>query len=48
VGMSAIDIKLRGDWKSNAFEKYLVVAPETSFASIISLTSGASEIAVNY
>ena len=46
--MSAIDIKLRGDWKSNAFEKYVVIAPETSVASIASLISGASEIASGY
>jgi hypothetical protein len=46
--MSAIDIKLRGDWKSNAFEKYVVVAPETSVNSVSSLIYGASEIASDY
>jgi integrase len=48
VGMSAIDIKLRGDWKSNAFERYVTVAPESSLASVRTLTSGASVIAGGY
>jgi integrase len=45
VGMSAIDIKLRGDWKSNAFERYVVVSPESASHSISVLTRGAEQIA---
>jgi integrase len=45
IGMSAIDIKLRGDWASNAYEKYLVVSPEMSLLSVRNLTSGAASLA---
>jgi hypothetical protein len=45
MGMSAIDIKLRGDWRSNAFEKYLVVSPSDCLKSVKSLTAGAAELA---
>jgi hypothetical protein len=42
VGMSAVDIKQRGDWKSNAFERYLTISPATSFNSARLLAAGAS------
>jgi integrase len=44
IGMSATDIKLRGDWRSNAYEKYLVVSPEMSVLSVKALTCGAAAI----
>jgi integrase len=47
IGMSAIDIKLRGDWASNAYERYLVVSPEMSRLSVVNLTAGAAAIALN-
>ena len=45
LGLSAIDIKLRGDWRSNAYERYLVVSPDDSSKSIHTLTEGASRLA---
>jgi integrase len=45
IGMSAIDIKLRGDWLSNAYERYVVVSPSENVNSIRALTVGASRIA---
>jgi hypothetical protein len=33
AGLSLVDIKLRGDWRSHAFERYLFVSPEKIFAS---------------
>jgi hypothetical protein len=42
VGMSAVDIKQRGDWKSNAFERYLTISPTTSLHSARLLAAGAS------
>ena len=48
VGMSAIDIKLRGDWKSNAYEKYIVVSSDSASQSVSALTSGAEKIASFY
>jgi hypothetical protein len=44
LGLSAIDIKLRGDWRSNAFEKYLFVTPEANFAAIRTLVNGAASM----
>jgi hypothetical protein len=46
VGMSATDIKLRGDWSSNAYEKYLVVSPETLISSVHLLTQGAAALSL--
>ena len=46
VGMSAVDIKQRGDWKSNAFERYLTISPATSLRSAQLLASGASNLRV--
>ena len=46
--MSAIDIKLREDWKSNAYEKYIVVASDSASPSVSALTSGAEKIASFY
>jgi integrase len=45
IGMSAIDIKLRGDWRSNAYERYLVVSPDQNVKSVRALTVGASRLA---
>jgi hypothetical protein len=45
IGMSAIDIKLRGDWRSNAYERYLVVSPDQNVQSVRALTVGASRLA---
>ena len=45
IGMSAIDIKLRGDWRSNAYERYLVVSPAENIQSIHALTVAAARIA---
>ena len=42
LGLSAIDIKLRGDWRSNAYEKYLVVSPDINVHSVRTLTMGAA------
>jgi hypothetical protein len=42
VGMSATDIKQRGDWKSNAFECYLTIAPAASLHSARLLSTGAA------
>lgn len=42
VGLSPVDIKLRGDWKSSAYERYLCIAPENAFNSAHSLCIGAS------
>ena len=39
AGLSLIDIKLRGDWKSHAFERYLHVPMERVFASAQALSS---------
>jgi hypothetical protein len=44
LGMSATDIKLRGDWASNAYEKYLVVSSESLVNSVQVLTSGAASL----
>ena len=48
VGMSAIDIKLRGDWKTNAYEKYIVVSSDSASQSVAALTTGAEKIASFY
>ena len=45
IGMFATEIKLRGDWRSNTYEKYLCVSPEMSVLSMKALTLGTSEIA---
>ena len=45
LGVSAIDIKLRGDWRSNAFEKYLVISPSDSMKSVKSMIAGAADMA---
>jgi hypothetical protein len=42
VGMSAIDIKLRGDWASNAFENYVFVSPATALHSAQLLANAAA------
>ena len=42
VGLSATDIKQRGDWRSNAFERYLCVKSATTFNSARLLSLGAS------
>ena len=47
MGVSAIDIKLRGDWRSNAFEKYLVISPSDSLKSVKSMTMGAADMAAS-
>lgn len=44
VGMSAIDIKLRGDWASDAFEKYISVSSESALQSAKHLAWGACNI----
>jgi hypothetical protein len=40
VGLSTTEIKLRGDWRSNAYERYLCVSPESVFASAQALSFG--------
>jgi hypothetical protein len=45
VGLSATDIKLRGDWRSNAFESYLCVSQSTALQSAVSLSAGAVSLA---
>ena len=45
VGLSATDIKLRGDWRSNAFEQYLCVSKSTALHSAKSLSAGALSLA---
>jgi hypothetical protein len=45
VGLSATDIKLRGDWKSNAYERYLCIAPSTALQSACALSSGVCSLA---
>jgi hypothetical protein len=42
VGLSATDIKQRGDWRSNAFEHYLTVGRTSTLNSAFLLSSGAS------
>jgi hypothetical protein len=44
VGMSAVDIKQRGDWRSNAFERYLTISQQTSMNSAVLLSNGASSL----
>jgi hypothetical protein len=46
LGLSATDIKLRGDWASNAYEKYLVVSSESLVNSVQLLTSGAASLSL--
>ena len=41
VGLSATDIKQRGDWRSNAYERYLSVSNTTTFNSARLLSLGA-------
>jgi hypothetical protein len=43
VGLSATDIKQRGDWRSNAFERYLCVRPITTYVSASLLSQGAAK-----
>jgi hypothetical protein len=43
--LSAIDINLRGDWKSNGYERYLVVSPTDNIRSFRTLTVGAASLA---
>jgi hypothetical protein len=43
-GLSPIQIKLRGDWRSNAFEKYLSVSIESEVASAKSLVCGVERL----
>ena len=45
VGLSATDIKLRGEWRSNAFEQYLCVSKSTALQSAKSLSAGALSLA---
>jgi hypothetical protein len=45
VGLTATDIKLRGDWRSNAFERYLCVSQTTALQSAKSLSAGAVSLA---
>ena len=40
VGLSTTEIKLRGDWRSNAYERYLCVSPESVLASARALSYG--------
>jgi hypothetical protein len=47
VGLSATDIKLRGDWKSSAYERYLVVSPSDNLSSVRTLTLGAAALVYN-
>ena len=44
AGLSAADIKLCGDWASNAYEKYLFVSDEIALRSAHSLVSFAAQI----
>jgi hypothetical protein len=39
AGLSVTDIKLRGDWRSNSFEKYLFVPFESVFKSAIMISN---------
>ena len=41
VGLSATDIKQRGDWRSNAFERYLTVGQSSTYNSACLLSAGA-------
>jgi hypothetical protein len=41
AGLSAIEIKMRGDWASNAFENYVFVAPSTALNVAKTLTGAA-------
>jgi hypothetical protein len=40
VGMSSTDIKLRGDWWSSAFERYLCVSTSSTYQSARALSLG--------
>ena len=44
AGLSAADIKLRGDWASNAYEKYLCVSNEHALRSAQTLVSFAATL----
>jgi hypothetical protein len=44
LGLFAIDIKLRGDWRSNAFQKYLFVTPEANLSAVRTLVYGAASM----
>jgi integrase len=46
-GVSADLIKLRGDWKSNCYQQYLVISPDLTFASARTMSVVASERAVS-
>lgn len=46
LGMTTADIKRRGDWASNAYERYLVVSPETSEMSVRNLILGAAALSI--
>jgi hypothetical protein len=44
AGLSAADIKLRGDWASNAYEKYLFVSNDMAFKSAQALVTFAAHV----
>jgi integrase len=44
AGMSTIDIKMRGDWASNAFESYVFIAPTQALESARLLTATAANL----
>jgi hypothetical protein len=41
AGLTALDIKMRGDWASNAFENYVYIAPSNALLSARVLTAAA-------
>ena len=46
-GLSPVQVKLRSDWRSNAFEKYLYVSAESEVMSVKSLVRGVEQIVNN-
>jgi hypothetical protein len=44
AGLSVTDIKIRGDWRSNSFEKYLFVPAEAVFSSARVLADFAGKV----
>jgi hypothetical protein len=39
AGLSAADIKLRGDWASSAYERYLTVSNEMALSSATAMSN---------
>ena len=48
VGLSSLEIKCRGDWRSNAFERYVDISASSSLSSAHALSVGAVAAASCY